>query len=192
MGKEPSAPAPFSVDHLPKENWGQKPFEPTDKDRELVRTLAGYGLVQKQICSMIINPSTGKPIDEKTLRAHFRDEYDEGAAKGDAAVLQSLFQQAVGRPAEIDDKGRVVRDELKPNVSAAIFASKARPGIKYTERVEHTGKDGGPMEHNHHGLDLSKYTDQELDQLESLLAKGGAASVPITGGNPAGTSKTQH
>lgn len=38
----------------------------------------------------------------------------------------------------------------------------------FTERVEHTGKDGGPIEHK---VDLSKLTMEELDALDRITTK---------------------
>lgn len=40
----------------------------------------------------------------------------------------------------------------------------------FVERHEHTGKDGGPIEHVHKP-DLSKLTEEELDVLESIVSK---------------------
>lgn len=167
----------------PAETRGRKAFEPSSEQRKMVTTLAGYGLTHAQVCALIKNTETGRPIDAKTLREHFRDELDIGTAQGDAAVLQSLYRQAVGAPAEHDEKGKLIRDEIKPIHGATIFACKARPGIKWTERVEHTGKDGGPIE----TFDVTKLSDEELNQLEALRRK-----ATVDRGNTGGAEETRH
>lgn len=44
-------------------------FEPDDKDRHLVGVLCGMGLTQEQIANCILNKTTKKSIDLKTLRS---------------------------------------------------------------------------------------------------------------------------
>src|SRR5436305_1514743 len=51
-------------------------------------------------------------VDPKTLRRHYRQELDRGAAEATAKVAQSLFQMAT----------------VEKNVAAAIFWMKARAG----------------------------------------------------------------
>jgi hypothetical protein len=193
MSKDDEAPAPFSVDYLPKENWGQKAFTPTPAQREQVLALSQSGMRQDRIALLVINPDTNKPIDPKTLREHFRDELDRGMAQGDALVLSSALKQAVGAPAEYvtDSTGakHLVRDEIKPDKGMTIWQTKARPGIKWTERVEHTGKDGEPIKHSH-GLDLTQCSDEELNFLEQLRRKH---STPADArGDRTGTPATTH
>jgi hypothetical protein len=105
---------------------GYNPFVPSKEQRDSVETLAGYGIPHEEICRLVTNPRTNRPIDDKTLRRHFRHELDTGYVKANAKVVQSLYAQATGG-----------------NVTAAIWWTKARMG--WAERVEHTGKDGGPI-----------------------------------------------
>jgi hypothetical protein len=56
---------------------GSVPFKPTQKQREAVETMAGYGIPQAHIALLI----TDDGIDPKTLRLHFREELDRGAPK---------------------------------------------------------------------------------------------------------------
>jgi len=106
---------------------GYHPFVPTKEQRDNVEALAGYGIAHEEICRLVINPRTGRPIDDKTLRRHFRSELGTGYVKANAKVVQSLYAQATGG-----------------NVTAAIWWTKARMG--WAERVEHSGKDGGPID----------------------------------------------
>jgi hypothetical protein len=57
---------------------------PQDQDavnRRMVRLAVGFGMPRGLICQAILNPSTGKPIDEKTLRKAFGEEIRMGACK---------------------------------------------------------------------------------------------------------------
>lgn len=83
--------------------------------------MAGFGIPQDRICLLVINPTTGRPIDEKTLRAHFEDELACGSAKADAAIGQSLFKKATGNGPQ--------------SVAAAIFWAKCRMGWKERSEV---------------------------------------------------------
>ncbi len=99
---------------------GRPPFQPTDEQRRQVEAMVGYGMPEGQIALLILNPQTHRPIDEKTLRRHFRSEIDRGQVKANAAVAQSLFRLATGG-----------------NVTAAIFWAKTRMGWKETTVLEH-------------------------------------------------------
>ena len=59
-------------------------LEPTDEQRRLVRTLAGFGVPQDDIAKHL-------DVDPKTLRKHFRPDIDRGALEANAKVAQSLF-----------------------------------------------------------------------------------------------------
>lgn len=111
---------------------GRKPFVPTDEDRRLVLSLAGFGAPHEYIASQVTNPQTGKPLDPKSLRRHFRVELDTGKNRTNALVAQSLFKHATGT-------GRGA-------VPAAIFWMKTQAGWKEpAQGVELTGKDGAPV-----------------------------------------------
>ncbi len=141
---------------------GGPSFEPTEEQRRTVKTMAGYGVRHEDIASCI-------QIDPKTLRKHFRAELDEGMALGNMNVGRSLYEMAVGRPAQYDDGGRLLREEMKPDKSAVIFAAKARLGMRETTRLEHTGPNGGPIQTI--DLDLSVFTDEELKLFMRLYDK---------------------
>jgi hypothetical protein len=125
---------------------GMPPFEPTSRDRTQVRSLASYGADHDDICLLIINPRTGKPIAPKTLRAAFREELDTGMVRTNSMVAESLLVQAVGRDAVYDEKGNCLRKEVPRNVTAGIFWAKTRMGWREPSVHEITGKDGGPIQ----------------------------------------------
>lgn len=125
---------------------GPKPLEFSEETRKQVEALAAYGIPQEDMCKLILNPRTGKPIDLKTLHKHFREELDTGMTKANAKVAESLFRQAVGAPAIYDANGKQLRAEQPPVVSAGIFWLKARAGWKERDVHELTGENGGPIE----------------------------------------------
>ena len=82
-------------------------YEPTDKDRATVQTMAAYGISQAEIAAVI-------GCDPKTLRKHFVTEIETAATQANARVAAALFKKATGDGAS--------------SVSAAIFWLKARAG----------------------------------------------------------------
>jgi hypothetical protein len=116
---------------MAKKNQGGRPrFTPTPAQRELVESLAAYGIPHADICLLVKGPN-GKPITEHTLRRHFRAELDTGSVKANAKVAGSLFKQATG-------SGRGA-------VTAAIFWLKTRAQWKETSVLEHGGPGGGAL-----------------------------------------------
>jgi hypothetical protein len=63
---------------------GRPGFEPSDEQRANVEAMTGYGIPQDDICRLIINPHSKKPIQGKTLRRRFRAELDTGTVKANA------------------------------------------------------------------------------------------------------------
>jgi hypothetical protein len=86
---------------------GQPPFQPTDKDRESVEAMAGYGMPQADI-ARLIGPHG---IDPKTLREHFRKELDRGAP---SKTLREHFRKELDRGAP---KANARTDASRPLVS---------------------------------------------------------------------------
>jgi hypothetical protein len=100
---------------------GRPAYEPTDKERKQVEAFVAYGARQDDIATLM-------GIDPKTLRQHFRDELDHGKLRANMKVAESLYRQAVGAPAMHDAAGRVIREEQKPLLGAAIFWLKTQAG----------------------------------------------------------------
>ena len=134
-------------------------FQPSPEQRELVRMLSGIGTRAAEICLLVKNPATGKPIDEKTLRSRFREELDEGMVQANARVGKTLFQFAT------DPKGG------SKSVTAAIFWMKCRAGWKETVINEVTGQ-YSPVT-----VQLSNVTNiASQDEIKRLLAEEHAGS----------------
>lgn len=81
--------------------------KPSANTRAQVKKAASLGGTQEVICAML-------GITKPTLRKHYREELDLGAAEANMAVAQSLFKMAT--------------DKNKPNITAAIFWMKTRAG----------------------------------------------------------------
>lgn len=86
---------------------GRPAFEPTDKDRRIAEAMAGWGIPQERIAKVV-------GIDAKTVRKHFAEELEVGAAKLEAQLAQNLLRIAQGQ-----DRQALI---------ATIFALKSRFG----------------------------------------------------------------
>lgn len=124
-------------------------FVPTDDQRRMVESMAGFGIPQPDIARVL-------KIDGKTLRKYFRYELDTGTVKANTAVGQNLFRIASMRPTNAN--GRFV-------VSAAIFWMKARAG--WSERT------GAPAD-QHDPEQFARDTKKALDKMDGTI--GGARS----------------
>jgi hypothetical protein len=69
-------------------------FKPTDEQRKLVESLAGYGITEVEISKLVVNPQTNAPISPVTLRKCFRDELDRGHVIANHQVAGALFKNA--------------------------------------------------------------------------------------------------
>jgi len=98
--------------------------EPEAFQRRQVETLAGYGVPESEIASLI-------GIDAKTLRRHYRQELDHGHTKANVKVAENLFRKATG--------------DGPQSVTAAIFWLKTRARWKEVSVHEHGGIDGRPL-----------------------------------------------
>ena len=79
-----------------------------------------------------------------------------------------------------DEVGRV----RKYSDTLLIFLLKGAKPDKYRERgtFEHTGKDGGPIEHKHDGsMNLTLLDDGELDDLQRLVGKAHGQTADADG-----------
>jgi hypothetical protein len=89
--------------------------------------MVSYGVRESEICLLIKNPETGQPIDETTLRIHFREEIDTGFVKANTAVADSMYHMAT----------KIEPSSVK--LGAASFWLARRAGWKETVVQERTG-----------------------------------------------------
>jgi len=105
---------------------GRPKYEPTEADRNTVRSMAATGFPHPEIAKCL--GTSG--IDGKTLRKHFRHELDTAADKANAAVANKAYQMAIaGDPP-----------------AATFFWLKCRAGWKEKQEIEHTGPGGGGLQ----------------------------------------------
>jgi hypothetical protein len=159
----------------------RKAFTPTDEQRRQVEAWAAYGIPQAEMCLLLSNPETGKPISLKTLLKVFRLELDTGMVKANAKVGESLFLQAVGAPAQYDAAGNQLRAEQPRVVSAGIFWAKVRLGWKETSVHQHEGKNGGAIQ-MFDAAALANMTDEQIAELENTLDRLAQLTVGAVSG----------
>lgn len=134
---------------------GRKPKTLTDEQKAQVEALAAY-LSQDQIADYF---GTTRPTFAAMIE---RDEeislrYKRGKAKAIGTVAQGLLQQA--------------RDG---NMTAAIFYLKTQAGWREAQSVEHSGKDGGPIQTE----DVTKRdADAFVGELSRLIASAGTGKA---------------
>jgi hypothetical protein len=107
---------------------GRSTFKPTDEQRELVMQLAAFGLRHTEIV-LFVKAANGKTISEPTLLKNFAAELSTGKVKANVKVAQTLYKKAISG-----------------DTTSIIFWLKSQAGWKDTQRVELTGKDGGPVQ----------------------------------------------
>lgn len=121
-------------------------FQPTDEDRALVEQLAAFGIPVESM-TLFVKDKAGKSISERTIRKHFVNELDQGELKANVKVAQTLFKKAISG-----------------DTTSMIFWLKTRARWKESpQRVELTGKNGGPVE--------QKTTVVDEQQIKAAVSK---------------------
>ena len=99
-------------------------YEPTDDSRRLVTDLASVGIRYEDIAAKL-------QISSDTLVKYYKKELDDGRVDANADIGRSLYNQA-----------------REGNTQAMIFWLKTRAGWAETQKVEHSGVDGQPIDLN--------------------------------------------
>lgn len=136
-----------------KRGRGRPEHVPTKVTRNQVLHFCGMGMTHKQI-SLLLG------IAPVTLAKHYRQELDVGEAKMNVSVANNLYTIATST-------------EHKSAAQAAIFWMKARARWRETNRVEHTGADGGAIQNQivkPEVIDSSKLTAEHRDALREIIA----------------------
>jgi hypothetical protein len=115
----------------------RRAFNPTAEQRGNVEAMIGYGIPEADICLLIKNPETGKPIDLKTLRSHFAREIATGVTKLKSLAGNRIVAAMLGR-----DGG--LTDELTQAKLLMLFAE-TRMGWKETVADEQANEDRRPF-----------------------------------------------
>ena len=100
---------------------GRPAHQPTDVSRDKVKSLAAVGTRYEDIASLL-------EISDDTLVKYYKRELEEGRIQANAAIAQTLYNQAKAG-----------------NTAAMIFWLKSRAKRKETTSHEISGTDGGPL-----------------------------------------------
>jgi hypothetical protein len=124
---------------------GRKTFVPTPEQRNTVKILVGLGIPQKEICLLVINPQTAEPLDEKSLRKHFKREVAIGATELHARMGNFMVATIFGMA---PPAGTVAIDNQHVRGSLAMFFARTRMGWTTETVVNRDEKHvGGPIEY---------------------------------------------
>jgi phage terminase small subunit len=91
--------------------------------------------------------------------------YDQGAAIQEVTIEEFMERTGPGK----EDVERVKRTKFKIGDKLRALEMLGRHLKLFTEKVEVTGKNGGPIEAQPAAVDLSKLADQELEDLHRLI-----------------------
>jgi hypothetical protein len=108
-----------------KTKRGRPRFKPAEADFNTVRTMAACGFTHEVIATCLGE----KGIDKKTLYRYFRRELDIALANANTLIGSVAFQAAA-----------------RGEAWAVCFWLKCRAGWTQTDRFEHSGPQGGPVE----------------------------------------------
>lgn len=151
------------------------PHQPTPSSRAAVQALCALGTTQEQICEYLTKFMRLPVKSKHTLQAHYRTELNNAKTHQVLMVSQGLYRKAVGVPAEYDDKGNKIRDEIKPEVVAQIFWLKAQ--AKWQEPNRFGGGDDGADK------------GMSLEELIHMSYQAGKKAVPGANGTGNGVPK---
>jgi hypothetical protein len=141
-------------------------FMPTADHRDIVEATIAFGIPEAEVCQLIKNPQTGKPISEHTLRKHFAAEIAVGAVKLKAKVGTLIVNTILARKDPVTKEPLGINDERTRGMITVFFA-KTRMGWKETTVHEHTG-----------AIEI-KYAADDLDRkIARLLATGATEEIP--------------
>jgi hypothetical protein len=140
-------------------------FIATPAHRQLVYDYAKFGVPVSDIILRLINPNTGRPITPGTFKQHFDEEYGLGRADGNIAIAQVGYEMTVGRPAEFDENGVMVKPAKDPNPSVLIAQAKHRLGWQAKKDITITHNSG--VDAQTAGA-LKELTEDELRQLREI------------------------
>lgn len=120
---------------------GPLPWEPTEQERLTVELGIANGFTREQVAKAI-----RKSVD--SLERHCAQELENGDIRAGIKISGALMGKA-----------------MKGDVGAIVWWEKTRRGMKDLSRLEHTGKDGGPIE----------YKDLSDEEVEARIAAHEAA-----------------
>ncbi|HVA19348.1 MAG TPA: hypothetical protein VMU55_04165 [Solirubrobacteraceae bacterium] len=107
---------------------------PTDTERSMVEMMAAYKIPEDDMCKVLKNQHSGKPISRMTLRKHFAAQLDTGWVTGKMRLLAATFRDAIG---EVRKRSDGTTEIVRPgNVTAQIWLQKTLYGFRETMGLE--------------------------------------------------------
>jgi hypothetical protein len=106
---------------------GQNKFQPSEADRNTVKTMAAAGFKHENIARCLGE----KGISIKTMYKHFRQELDTSADMANAVIANQAYSAAA-----------------RGEAWAVCFWLKCRAKWRETHAIEHSGPDGTPIDVN--------------------------------------------
>lgn len=107
---------------------GRPEFVPTDAQKNLVKSMAGYRIPQDEMALLVINPGTNKPISETTLKKVFAEELAQGYANLRVRIMAASVRSALGIVKQGPNGETIV--EQQGNVTAQIWLQKTLYGAR--------------------------------------------------------------
>ena len=134
-------------------------FVATLEERQRVRSMQAFGIRQEAMRRLILRPRGKdqqlKPIAEKTLRAHFREDLDTGLDTAVTMVADAMFKRAIS---QTHPQGAV----------SGMFFLKCRAGWTEKHQVQFADKDGNDIKLD---IDLRGLNDEELLAFNQIMTK---------------------
>lgn len=127
-------------------------YIPSALTRRMVKILVACGIPHDVICTIL-------QITKQTLYAHYRVEIDTGAHEINARIAHRLYSIAL-------------HGQGKEAIVAMMFWLKTRAGWRDSVNVQHTGLDGGPIEHTFRALTHEERAARLLQVFNAGTAKG--------------------
>lgn len=121
----------------------------------MISVALAAGLTQKQVATMM-------GITDRTLQKRFRAELDDAGAIANAKVASKLFSRC-----------------MKGDTIALIFWAKSRLGWNERQKLEVTGADGGPIQHE----TIQAEADAFTSRIAQMAARFAGPTEPTEAAN---------
>ena len=112
------------TDEIVVKGPGRPPHVPTDASRKTVKAMVSYGIPQEDIGKVI-------GVSHDTLNNYYRHEIDTATAEANSMVAQRLYQKC-----------------MNDDTASILFWLKTRARWAETQKIEHTGEGGKPIQNN--------------------------------------------
>jgi len=134
---------------------GQRPHERTDEMAAKIRRLAGLQITQADIAMAL-------GVSEDTIQRHYPNEWAEGRAAKAVLMKGTAYAIAMGVPNDPEDLEKGWK--IPPDPKVLMFLLERQFGMMATQKLEHTGKGGGPM-----AVSVAHLSDAALRELAGVV-----------------------